>query len=172
MEQLVKNPLANAGDARDVGLSPRSGRSPGVGNGNPLQYSCLENPMDRKAWRSIVHGVTKTWTDLSVHAHISTNKHRHLLPDADTFNPDTPKHLDIERHLFSPISFIHYAHAQASQDPTQTWRCKQPRGRSLDVSDEADQDPCPQGGDIQGHHPQRCTDTSPQTLAHRLFTYM
>ena len=46
---VVKNPPANAGDSRDVGLIPGSGRSPGVGNGNPLQYSCLENSMDRGA---------------------------------------------------------------------------------------------------------------------------
>ena len=53
---VVKNPPANAGD---VGLIPGSGKSPGEGNGNPLQYSCLENPMDRGAWRAIVHGVAK-----------------------------------------------------------------------------------------------------------------
>ena len=51
-----KNPPANAGDA---GLIPGSGRFPGEGNGKPLQYSCLENPMDRGAWWAIVHGVTK-----------------------------------------------------------------------------------------------------------------
>ena len=56
---VVKNPPANAGNKRDVGLIPGSGRSPGEGNGNPLQYSCLENPMDRGAWRAIVHGATK-----------------------------------------------------------------------------------------------------------------
>ena len=47
---VVKNLTANAGDLRDVGLIPGLGRSPGEGNGNPLQYSCLENPMDRRAW--------------------------------------------------------------------------------------------------------------------------
>ena len=46
----VKNPLANAGDARDAGSVPGSGRSPGIGNGNLLQCACLENPMDRGAW--------------------------------------------------------------------------------------------------------------------------
>ena len=56
---LVKNPLANAGDARDVGLIPGSGRSPGEGNGNPLQYSCLENPMNREAWQATVHMVAE-----------------------------------------------------------------------------------------------------------------
>ena len=56
---MVKNSPANAGDARDVGLIPGLRRSPGVGNGKPLQYSCLENPMDRGAWQATVHGVTK-----------------------------------------------------------------------------------------------------------------
>ena len=56
----MKNPSANAGDARDVDLIPGSGRSPGGGSGNPLQYSCLENPMDRGAWWATVHGVTKS----------------------------------------------------------------------------------------------------------------
>ena len=51
---VVKNLPANAGDARDMGSIPGSGRCPGVGNGNPLQYSCLENPMDREVWQAIV----------------------------------------------------------------------------------------------------------------------
>jgi len=54
---VVKNPPANAGDLRTAGLIPESGRSPGGGHGNPLQYSCLENPIDRGAWRATVHGV-------------------------------------------------------------------------------------------------------------------
>ena len=61
---VVKNPPANAGDTRDVGLIPGSGSSPEVGNGNPLQYSCLENPMDRGAWQAIVHGVARVGHDL------------------------------------------------------------------------------------------------------------
>ena len=59
---VVKNPLANEGDIRDVGLIPGLGRSPGGGHGNALQYSCLENPMDRGAWRATVHRVAKSWT--------------------------------------------------------------------------------------------------------------
>ena len=55
---VVKNQSANAGGARDVGLMPGSGRSPGEGNGNPLQYSCLGNPMDRGALWATDHGVT------------------------------------------------------------------------------------------------------------------
>ena len=57
-----KNPPANAGDIRDVGLIPGSGRSSGEGNGNPLQYSCLENLMDREAWQATVHRVAKSDT--------------------------------------------------------------------------------------------------------------
>ena len=56
---VVKNPPANAGDIRNMGLIPGSGRSPGVGNGNPLQYSCLGNPMDTGSQQATVHGVTK-----------------------------------------------------------------------------------------------------------------
>ena len=59
---VIKNPPDNAGDLRDMGSTPGSGRSPGRGHGDPLQYSCLENPMDRGAWRAIVHGVAKSWT--------------------------------------------------------------------------------------------------------------
>ena len=55
--QLVKNPPANAGDIRHVGLIPGLGRSPGGGHGNPLQYSSLENPIDRGAWQATVYGV-------------------------------------------------------------------------------------------------------------------
>ena len=53
---------ASTGDTRDMDLIPGSRRSPGVGNNKPLQYSCLENPMDRGAWRATVHGVAKSWT--------------------------------------------------------------------------------------------------------------
>ena len=52
---MVKNPPANSGDTRDVGLTPGSGRSPGDRNGYPLQYSCLENSMARRAWQATVH---------------------------------------------------------------------------------------------------------------------
>ena len=56
---MVKTLTANAGDIKDPGLVPGLGRSLGVENGNPLQYSCLENPMDRAAWRAVVHGLTR-----------------------------------------------------------------------------------------------------------------
>ena len=60
----VKNLSTNAGDIRDVDSIPGLGRSPRDGHGKPLQYSCLENPMDRGAWWTIVHGVAKSWTQL------------------------------------------------------------------------------------------------------------
>ena len=56
---VANNPPANAEDARDAGSVPGSEKSPGGGNGNPLQYSCLENRMDRAAWWATVHGITK-----------------------------------------------------------------------------------------------------------------
>ena len=61
---MVKNLLANAGDIRDVGFIPGLGRSRGGGNGDPLQYSCLENSMDRGVWWVTVHAVTKSWMRL------------------------------------------------------------------------------------------------------------
>ena len=64
MVPMVKSPSANAGDLRDVGLIPRLGRSPGGQHGNPLQYSCLENPMDREAWRATVCRVSMSRTQL------------------------------------------------------------------------------------------------------------
>ena len=64
---VVKNLPASPGDAKDMGLISELGRSPGVGNGNPLQYSCLENSMDREAWQATVHGLAKRWTRLNRH---------------------------------------------------------------------------------------------------------
>ena len=66
---VVKNPPANAGDTRDAGLIPGLGRSPGEGNGNPLQYSCLNNSMDRGVWWATVHGIPKNQTQLNHHHH-------------------------------------------------------------------------------------------------------
>ena len=61
----VKNPPDNAGDMRDTGSIPGSGRSPREGSGNPLQYSCLENPTDRGDWQATVYGIAKNQTRLS-----------------------------------------------------------------------------------------------------------
>ena len=64
-DSAVNNLPAHARDARDMGSIPGSGRFPGEGNGNPLQYSCLENLMDREAWRATVHGATESQIGLS-----------------------------------------------------------------------------------------------------------
>ena len=70
---VVKNSLAKAGIAGDAGSIPGSGSSPGVGNGNPLQYSYLENSMDRGVWWATVHGLEKGWTRMSTqHTHTNT----------------------------------------------------------------------------------------------------
>ena len=66
---VVKNSPANAGDTGAETQSPGSGRSSGGGPENPLQYNCLENSMDRGAWKTAVHGVANSWTRLSAHTH-------------------------------------------------------------------------------------------------------
>ena len=71
---VVKNLPVSAGDTGDTGSIPGSGRTPGGENGSPLQYSCLENSMDRRAWWATVHEVAKSQTQLSTHT--SSNKSR------------------------------------------------------------------------------------------------
>ena len=79
---MVKNLPLNAGDVRDAGSIPGSGRSSGGGNGNPLQYSCLKNPMDRGAWQAMAHRVAKSQTQmkrLSIQiAHVQSLSHVQL----------------------------------------------------------------------------------------------
>ena len=78
---VLKNQPTNAGDVRNMGSIPGLGRSPGGGHGNPLQYSCLENPMDRGAWRATVHRVTKSQTRLkwlSTHTYLKQIKEEDL----------------------------------------------------------------------------------------------
>ena len=79
MTTLVENLPDNAGDIIDVGWIPGLGRSPGGRHGNPLQYSCLENPMDREAWWATVHGVAKSWTWLKqLSMHVCTQQVHHF----------------------------------------------------------------------------------------------
>ena len=75
LEACNKNPPAHA---RDAVLITELGRSPGEGNDNPLQYSCLGNPMDRGAWRAAVHEASESWTQLSMHAHVENSKLAHM----------------------------------------------------------------------------------------------
>ena len=79
MASEVKNPSANAGDVRYTGSILELGRSPGEGNGDPLQYSCLENPMKREAWWAMAHRVTKSWTRLKQFGtHICTHSSTYI----------------------------------------------------------------------------------------------
>ena len=73
VELVVKNLPANAGNVRDLGSVPGWGKSPGEGTGNPLQYPCLENPMDRGAWRATVHGCRKE-SGMIEHTHTGGNR--------------------------------------------------------------------------------------------------
>ena len=70
---VVESLPANARDTKDVGQIPESGRSPGEGNGNPLQYSCLGNPKERGAWQATLHGAAKSQTRLSVVLNVKTS---------------------------------------------------------------------------------------------------
>ena len=103
---VVQNLPANAGDVRYAGSIPGSGRSPGEGNGNPFQCSCLENPMDRGVWRATVHGAAKSWTQLKrLSMHINT----HTLPYTITYThactcmyTHTYIHTHTHKHTSSP----------------------------------------------------------------------
>ena len=80
---MIRNSSANAGDAGDADLIPGSGRSPRVGNGNPFQYSSLENSIDREAWQTTVHGVAQSQKRLSMHTqllpiHTATHHKRYV----------------------------------------------------------------------------------------------
>ena len=75
---MAKNLPANAGDTRDAGSIPELERSPGEGNGNPYQYSFLENSMDRIAWQATIHGVTRSRTQLSTHPMLCNTASVHL----------------------------------------------------------------------------------------------
>ena len=75
---MVKNLPANTGATRDKGSTFGLGRASGVGNGHPLQYSCLENSMDRGVWWAAVHWVTKSQIRLSTHGHTHTHTHKYL----------------------------------------------------------------------------------------------
>ena len=78
VSSVVKNSPANAGDIINVSSTPESQRSPGEGHGNLLQYSCLENPLDREAWWAMVHRVTKNWTRMKqLDKHMHTHARRH-----------------------------------------------------------------------------------------------
>ena len=98
---MVKNLSANAGDVRDVGLIPRLGRSPGEGHGNPLQYSCLENPMDRGSWCATIHGVSKSqiWLKCLSTSHIQSSFNLEIKISLDQ--------LSTQRSFYRELSYGH-----------------------------------------------------------------
>ena len=99
---MVHNLPTNARDARCAGPIPGSGRSPGVGNGNPLQYSCPENSMDRGAWRATVHGVTKKTSDTTERQ--STCTHTYRKKQKNTFGELVPQlWADADSHTTNTI---------------------------------------------------------------------
>ena len=105
---MVKNPLANAGNIRETASIPGSGRSPGERHGNPLQYSCLENPMDRGAWWATVHRVTKSRTRLK---RLSTHAHRKFKSSVKGMNTMILSHAGVvytegNRVFLPPLSFF------------------------------------------------------------------
>ena len=88
---VVKNLPAEAGESRDSSSIPRSGRSPGEGNGNPLLYSCLENPMYREAWWATVHGVAKSQTRLSTNTYVESKIQSTCLTSGSTTKPQSSR---------------------------------------------------------------------------------
>ena len=84
---MVNNLPSNAGYTRDTDSIPGSGRSPGVGNGNPLQYSCLENSMDRGVWQATVYGVAKNGIQLSMHVGAHAHTHTHTCTHTHSLHP-------------------------------------------------------------------------------------
>ena len=133
---VVKNPSANTGDARAVGSIPGSGRSPGVGNGHPLQYFCLENPMDRGAWRATVHGVAKSQTRLSRHTltHITRygrteslllTRARHQLPTSESPFPILFSEHLVDSELFCITGTLPvFVHSPRTYEIFETWKKK------------------------------------------------
>ena len=108
---VVKNLLTNAGDSGDTGSIPGPGRSPGGGNGNPFQYSCLGNPMDRGAWQTTVYRAAKSQTWLSMHACILCNR------IVEAYRTDVKMFLHIwilkgkKVWLWNPLSLLYIAYS-------------------------------------------------------------
>ena len=106
---MVKNVSAKAGDIRD-GLIPGSGRSPGERNGNPLQYSCLENFVDKEVWQAIVHGVIRSQTQLSdYHSHTHVHWVSDAIQPSHPLSPSSSPVLNLSQHqdIFPRVSFLH-----------------------------------------------------------------
>ena len=123
MALVVKNLLANAGNIRETASVPGLGRSPGEGHGDPLQYSCLENPMDRGAWWATVHRVTKSWIRLK---RLSTDAHRKFKSSVKGMNAMILSHADVvytegnrlslpPRSFFLSLSLLSLSHLPSNK---------------------------------------------------------
>ena len=104
---VVKNLPAKAEGARDVGLIPGSGRSPVGGNGNPLEYSCLENPMDRGAWQATVHRVTESDMTERTHTHIALVVETMIEATHMALNPFAESHWHLGPTNLEPLTLTH-----------------------------------------------------------------
>ena len=118
---VVKNLHANAGDIEDMGSIPGFERSPGEGNGNPLQYSCLGNPMDGRAWWTTVPGVTESWTRLSTHVFKNIWRFRKISHKALTVltNPSCLKYHCFIKMLF--YSFLKFTNSVIGKTHKEGW---------------------------------------------------
>ena len=147
---VVKNSSANAGDLRDVGSIPGSGRSPGAGNGNPLLHTCLEISMDRRTQRAIIHGVAKSQTQLSACACTQASTYLYYL---STYNTSMLLLLS----CFSRIRLCTTPWTAARQAPLSIGFSGQEHWSGL---------PCPPPGDL----PNKGTETGSTALQARFFT--
>ena len=126
MALVVKNLATNAGDIRDTSSIPGSGRSPGGGHGNPLQYSCLENPVDRGTWWAIVHWVTKSQTWMKWRSTIGILKistATRNFPSGSSDKEPACQSMRHKRHKFNPwVGKIPWRRAWATHSNILAWR--------------------------------------------------
>ena len=139
MALVVKNPPANTGDIRDAGSIPEPGRSPGEGHDNPLQYSCLENPMDREAWWATVCGLKRVghnWRD-SVRTHMHTHTHTQLYGFSHFLTHPSLELSSLKVHLKCSLCSLkvhwiptmsHVVYSFQHQEPQTPW-CPLPWGK-------------------------------------------
>ena len=125
MTIVVKGPFANTRDIRDVGSIPRLGRSPGGEHGNPLQYSCLENPMDRGAWQAIVHRVTNCKTRLKQLSMHTSRQTVLSMQETWVWSLDWEDPLEKVRATHSGILAWRIIHGQRSLVGYSPWGCKE-----------------------------------------------
>ena len=116
---MVKNPPANTGGMRDKGPIPGLGGSPGGGHGNPLLYSCLENPMDRGAWRAAVHGVAKSRNDLeTLHTYLVAQSRLTFYESMDCNLPGPSVHGILQARIQEWVAISSFRRSSQPRDQT------------------------------------------------------